>query len=322
MADLAVVPSELIDDNGQVLRSLIKKHVERQGWGEQCWHWIEEHVHFYDTLVDRIVAGYPSEAEELWEEVGYQDNALVKGEYFSLWAVGGDDYLQSLLPLDQLDVGVQFLPVEQIAPFRDKKVRILNGAHTALAQVGLQMGADTVGEAFAIPLVRVYIDELIYDEVLPTIDEDPAELRKFAEGILERFLNPYLHHHLRDIELNSISKWKARNLPVLLDRAEAGLESPRTLFALAALLALYSGRSDVPNFVPTDNPGVAEFISEALSSDDVIDEGVAAIISKYSLCEGASETLRDQVVTQTSQSVRRIFRVGMPQTLKELLERA
>lgn len=314
---LAVVPCELIEDNGQKLLELVIRHAKEAGWSSSFLTWLDESCHFYDTLVDRIVAGYPDDAAAIHEEIGEADHALVKGEYFSLWVIGGDDYLRTVLPLDQLDVGVKFLEKDHLAPFREKKVRILNGSHTALAQLGLLSGKETVREAFTDPQLRRYIETMVSEEVLPTIDEDDAELRQFAASILERFDNPYLKHRLADIELNSIAKWKSRNLPVLRDCWESGKEAPKTAFILAALLALYSGQV-AHDFQPRDEPGAVEFIRQTFVADE-LPVWVEGVISKFGLASELSDADAKKLIDVTAENVQCIISLGIRKAIATML---
>lgn len=269
-AGLAIVPCELIEANGTTLREYVVRHAGRAGWGEDFLTWLDRANEFYDTLVDRIVSGFPDDAPAIQAELGVTDNALVKGELFSLWVIGGDaERLRRALPLDRLGLGVEFVPREAVAPYRDKKVRVLNGCHTAMAALGPQLDAAIVRDAFADADLRRYLHTLIDTEVLPTIDGDSDALRGFAAAILERFDNPFLQHRLADISLNSSAKWKARNLPVLLDRWRAGQDAPLTVFSLAALLVLYSGQASAAGFVPRDDAAILDAVSAGFDADDV-----------------------------------------------------
>lgn len=252
---LSILCCELIEANGSTLREFVVRHAARAGWGADFLAWLDRANRFYDTLVDRIVSGFPAaEASALQAETGFADAALVKGELFSLWVLGGDPRIRDLLPLEDLDLGVTVVPADQVAAFRDKKVRILNGCHTALAMAGLQLDFATVDRAFDDPDLKSYLHSLLESEVLPTVAGDAGDLRAFATAILERFANPALRHRLADISLNSVAKWQARNLPVVLERWQQGAEAPLSMFALALLLVLYSGHVD--GFEPRDEPAV------------------------------------------------------------------
>lgn len=269
-AGLSILCCELIEQNGETLRRYVVRHAEGAGWGEEFLAWLDRANHFYDTLVDRIVSGFPADdAAALYAEIGFEDRALVKGEFFSLWVIGGDPQIRELLPLDQLDLGVGFVPREEVGPFREKKVRVLNGCHTAMALLGLQLGHETVGEAFTDPDLRLLLTTMVETEILPTIPGEAEALRRFAAAILERFDNPYLKHRLADIALNSAAKWRARNLPVVLDRWAAGQEAPLSVLSLAALLVLYSGHSARADFTPRDEPDAVATVRDAYDPDDL-----------------------------------------------------
>ncbi|HEY3409379.1 MAG TPA: tagaturonate reductase [Propionicimonas sp.] len=315
-AGLAILCCELIEANGENLRGYVVRHAERAGWGEGFLSWLERANHFYDTLVDRIVSGFPADdAAGLQQEVGFEDRALVKGEFFALWVIGGDPGIRELLPLDQLGLGVSFVPRDEVGPFRDKKVRILNGCHTAMSQLGLQIGTEIVGEAFADADLRRYLTTLISDEVLPTIEGDPATLRRFAAAILERFDNPYLKHRLADINLNSVSKWKARNLPVVLDRWREGHSACLSVFSLAALLVLYSGHSANPEFTPRDEAVYLEAIRGNFSPS-APDAWVSASLDAIGLGE-LPESVR--LATEVTAAAASILRDGPRLALRQLL---
>ena len=311
-AGLSILACELIENNGDTLRRFVVRHAERAGWGAPFLAWLSEHNHFYDTLVDRIVSGFPAdEAPALHAELGYADRALVKGELFSLWVVGGDPRIRALLPLDGLDLGVTVLPRTEVAAFRDKKVRILNGCHTALAMAGLQLGFSTVDQAFADADVRAYLDALIETEVLPTIAGDRDELRTFAASILERFANRSLHHRLADIALNSVAKWQARNLPVVLDRWRDGAGAPLSEFGLAGLLALYSGR--IPGLEPRDDAAVVGTIREAFEATST-----AAAVTAALLALDVDDATRDRLAAEVTPLLADILAAGPRTALRSV----
>ncbi|MDR1633173.1 MAG: tagaturonate reductase [Dysgonamonadaceae bacterium] len=265
---LLIICCELIENNGSTLREFVFKHAEYNHLDADFIHWVKTACHFYDTLVDRIVPGFPRETiNEIKEEIGFNDNLVVKGEYFHVWAIGGDAIIREKLPLDKAGLNVLFM--DDIKPFRAKKVRILNGSHTAMVPVALQLGCETVKDAFNTPEIEKFINQMVETEVLPAIDEDPEELKKFAAKILERFYNPFIKHYLKDISLNSLSKWEARNFPTLKDNVEKlKRDAPLTIFSFSALLALYSGKSSVA-FTPNDTPESVEFIQKTFNADDI-----------------------------------------------------
>ena len=254
---LCVICCELIEDNGSTLREYVLRHAAYNGLEPEFVEWVEQSCSFCDTLVDRIVPGFPSDSiGEIKEELGFDDNLVVKGELYHLWAIGGSDYkrVMELLPLDKAGLHVIFMP--SIKQFRDKKVRILNGSHTGMVTMALMMGCESVMEAFNTPAIEKFVNDMVAEEVIPMIDEDQAELKEFAASILERFYNPYIKHLLKSISLNSLSKWEARNYPTVKDNwFKAGRVAEHEAMTFAALLAYYSPKS---GFEPDD---VAEFVA-------------------------------------------------------------
>ncbi|MCL1800822.1 MAG: tagaturonate reductase [Promicromonosporaceae bacterium] len=285
---LRIVCCELIEDNGSTLREYVLRHARDNEFTPEVIEWIENACSFHDTLVDRIVPGYPrAEIESIWAELGVEDQVLVKGEYFGVWAIatgepgGSGEIIREVLPLDKAGEPVIFMP--DIRGFRAKKVKILNGLHTAMTQVGLLRGRAEVRETVEDLDIATYLGHLLHGEVLPSIAEyhdadSQAELMEFADKITERFRNPFLKHKLSDIALNSISKWQARNLPVALSARERGEEAPATVFALAALAVLVSGagfdaeRVKKSGFEPKDDPELLEVIRGAFPGADATNE--------------------------------------------------
>ena len=259
---------ELIEDNGSTLKEYVIRHAREAKLGEDFIRWVESYCVFADTLVDRIVTGAPGdEAETLREKLGYDDKAIVMGELYHLWVIRGDGVmrLKEELPLDKTGLNVTFMP--SIKEFRDKKVRILNGSHTALTPIGLLAGCETVRDAFETPEIKTFINSMMEWEVLPAIGGDLIELRKFADGILERFLNPYLKHYLKSIALNSLSKWETRNFCTAADlMLKYGRKADHELFSFAALLALYAPDS---GFIPEDHQDHVDLIRRVWNDNDL-----------------------------------------------------
>ncbi|GIF23548.1 tagaturonate reductase [Actinoplanes tereljensis] len=238
---LSFLPCELIEDNGATLRSLVVRHAREAALAPQFVDWVTEHCRFYDTIVDRIVPGLPEpEAAELRASLGFDDRLIVRGEHYADWAIAGGPAIRDEFPLDRAGLPVRFMP--DIRPYRERKVRILNGTHTAMAAVGPLLGCHTVRDAVQHPAVGAYLHHLLQDEVLPSLpSEDPEELRQYTTAILDRFRNPALHHLLADIRLNALAKWRTRNLPVVLDAWSQGRRADLGIFAFACLLTSYAG---------------------------------------------------------------------------------
>ena len=315
---LLIICCELIEDNGSTLREYVLKYAEYNNLSADFINWVKTSCHFYDTLVDRIVPGFPRETiNEIKEEIGFDDNLVVKGEYFHVWAIGGDPVIKEKLPLDKAGLNVLFM--DDIRPFRAKKVRILNGAHTAMVQVAMQMGCETVMDAFNTPLVEKYINTMVDSEVLPGIGEDMTELRVFSAKILERFYNPYIKHYLKDISLNSLSKWEARDYPTVCDNsAKLGKLAKLTTFSFAALLVLYSGKSEAKNFTPNDTPEFVEFIQKTYDANNI--EGwVNGIVNNKQIWKENFSSVPG-FIEAVSTDVNLILNKGMKSALEEILK--
>ncbi len=238
---LIILPVELIDDNGIHLKECVLKLAELWKLEEGFISWIHEACVFTSTLVDRIVTGYPrDEAEELCKEFGYQDNLIVTGEPFALWVIESAKDISGELPLPQ--VGLPVIFTDNQKPYKQRKVRILNGAHTSFVLASYLCGNDIVLQSIQDELILNFIKATIFEEVIPTLTLPKQELEEFAQAVLTRFNNPYVKHAHLSISLNSVSKWRARCMPSFLEYIEKTGKLPVHLtFSLAALMAFYTG---------------------------------------------------------------------------------
>lgn len=234
-----IIPCELIDYNGDALHELVLRYAQEWALPVEFVTWLNESNTFCSTLVDRIVTGYPrDEAAAIEAELGYKDGFLDTAEHFYLFVIQGPKSLASELRLDKLSLNV--LIVDDIKPYKERKVAILNGAHTALVPVAYQAGLDTVGEAMNDAEICAFVEKAIYDEIIPVLDLPRDELESFASAVTGRFRNPYIKHQLLSIALNGMTKFRTRILPQLLAGQKATGKLPARLsFALAALIAFY-----------------------------------------------------------------------------------
>lgn len=237
---LIMLPVELIDDNGIHLKECVLKQADNWGLEEGFKTWLNEACVFTSTLVDRIITGYPrEEAPKLWQEWGYEDDNIVTGEPFALWVIESDKDISKELPLPAAGLPVIFTDDQK--PYKQRKVRILNGAHTSFVLASYLAGNDYVLQSMQDKLVFDFMYHTIYDEVIPTLTLPKQDLEDFAQAVITRFNNPYVKHALLSISLNSVSKWRARCLPSLLGYVEKTGELPAHLtFSIAALMAFYS----------------------------------------------------------------------------------
>lgn len=241
---IIMLSCELIDNNGKELLSCVDQYITDWKLEEGFRTWIHEKNQFCSTLVDRIVPGRIRDREELEaleKENGYHDELIDVGECFGVWMIEGPKELEEKLPFQKAGLNVHV--VSDVTPYKHRKVRILNGAHTGFVLGAYLAGFQIVRDCMHDETVRGFMDKLLYDEVIPTLTQelDEKELKEFAAAVADRFNNPFVDHELMSISLNSSSKWKARNLPSLLAYVEEKKELPACLvMSLAAYIAFYS----------------------------------------------------------------------------------
>lgn len=250
-------PCELIDRNGDCLKECILKYAEDWDYGSDFCDWINNENYFTNTLVDRIVTGYPrNDADEMCRQYGVQDNIIDTAEIFHLWVIEGDKKLGEEIPFHK--IGLNVLWTDDVNPYKKRKVRILNGAHTMMVPAAYLAGIRTVKDAMDNETIFSFMKQGLFEEIIPTIDMPKDELVQFANDVIERFRNPFIEHYLISIALNSVSKFKVRVLPSLLGYIEKTGDEPKCLvFSLAALIAFY--KTDDAN----DDVSVMEFMKNA-----------------------------------------------------------
>jgi tagaturonate reductase len=258
---LVFLPCELIEANGRTLRRHALSTAERWGFGPDFLAWVENRCLFLDTLVDRIVPGFPAaEAEGLFSEWGYRDPLAVAAEPFHLWVIEGD--LAAEWPLAA--AGLNVVWTRDLRPYREAKVRMLNGAHTGVALAAYLSGLDTVGETVGDPQFAGYLERLMFREIAPRVNLPAAEREAYGRTVLERFANPFLRHELIAIALNSISKWNTRLKPTLKDAVAIEGRAPDLVaFSFAALLWFYRGKADRGRYPMRDDAGALALIAAA-----------------------------------------------------------
>jgi tagaturonate reductase len=264
-----LIPCELIEKNGSALKAIIFQYIDQWKLSVEFRNWVSNHITFCNTLVDRIVPGFPKETiHEIQNRLGFEDNLVVTAEPFLLWVIEGPEKVRQALRLDQVDLQVKF--VSDLTPYRTRKVRILNGAHTALVPVAYLYGLRTVRESVENPVIGNFIKRVIYHEIIPTLDLPVSELKQFADDVLERFQNPYIKHELSSIALNSISKFKTRVLPSIVEFNTRNKTLPESLlFSLAALIQFYKGDFNGEKLPVQDSADIISFFEETWKQPDL-----------------------------------------------------
>ena len=266
---------ELIDHNADYLKEYVLKYAELWGLGEDFKRWIESENHFCNTLVDRICTGYPKdEAEELCRELGCEDRLLNTAEIFHLWVIEGN--FEDEFPLKK--AGINVIWADDVTPYKKRKVRILNGAHTSMVLAARLYGLSTVKECLDNENVCGVLKKTLDEEIIPTLGSNDED-KVFGAAVLERFANPFVKHQLLSIALNSVSKFKARVLPTILEyREKFGALPKRLTMSLAALIEFY--RTDEAN----DGEEIVKFmktasVKEILSRSDYWGENLSFMLS-------------------------------------------
>jgi len=287
---LVILPVELIDDNGIELERCVNEFITLWKLPEDFRTWVKESCNFCSTLVDRIVTGYPrGHEEEIWQELGYEDRLVVTAEPFALWVIESQKDLSEELPF--VKAGLPVIYTDNQKPYKQRKVRILNGAHTSFVLASYLCGNNIVRESMEDKLIRDFMNATIFDEVIPTLTLPKQDLLDFADAVIGRFNNPYVDHALLSISLNSVSKWKARCMPSFTEYIRLKGENPKHLtFSLAALMAFYTsdklegsaliGNRNGEEYKIMDDLAVLEFFKD--NSGKPTEEFVKAFLAKES----------------------------------------
>lgn len=251
------LPCELIEKNGQTLKKYVLEYAKLWNLGTDFEKWVGNKNIFCNTLVDRIVTGYPRD-EKI--DLGYEDNMLDTSEIFHLWVIEAKDDEQKILknefPFEKAELNI--IVTDNLDRYRTRKVQILNGAHTSMIPYALLSKIETVGECMKDEKMSRFVKECVFDEIIPTLDLPEDELIDYANNVFERFSNPYIKHMCSSIALNSVSKFKVRVLPSITEYIKRKGEMPkRLLFSFARLIEFY--KTDMPN----DDKDVMKFMKES-----------------------------------------------------------
>ncbi len=274
-----ILACELIDNNGKELEKCVLAHAADWNLGEEFIAWIKDENIFCSTLVDRIVTGFPRhEAAKMNEENGYEDNTLDTGEIFGVWVIEGPQSICDELPFKE--AGLPIIVTDDHKPYKERKVRILNGAHTSMVLGAFLAGQDIVRDCMYDETILNYMNEAIYNEIIPTLSLSEEDCKEFAAAVTERFKNPFIDHELLAISLNSTAKWKARVMPSLLGYVEKFGTLPKALTtSLASYIAFYRGNELTKDGLKGVNPTTKK---EYTIKDD------AAVLEFYAQNQGKS----------------------------------
>ena len=241
---IIMLACELIDNNGKELLKCVNQYIDQWGLEEGFKKYVNEDCTFCGSLVDRIVPGRirdPQEVAELEQKHGYADPLLDVGEVFGLWVIEGDPKLNDVLPFRKAGLEDKVFVAPDMTPYKKRKVRILNGAHTGFVLGAYLGGHDIVRECMGDATVLGFMNKMLLEEIVPILPLDQEDCKNFAAAVQDRFNNPFVNHELMSISLNSTSKWRARNMPSFLEYIEAKGQLPKCLtMSFAAYIAFFS----------------------------------------------------------------------------------
>ena len=278
-----ILPCELVEQNGDRLKQLILQYADLWQLEPAFKTWIESSNQFCNTLVDRIVVGFPkTNSDVVLESIGFNDQLLIEGEQYHSWVIEAPQSLQDELPVQKTNLNVKI--VDDVELYRQTKVRILNGAHTSMMPIGYMLGLETVQQAIEHPWLGQFIHDELYTEIIPAFDNPDDNLRKFADDVLNRFRNPFIRHPLISIALYSISKFRIRLVPSLLAyHARFHKLPPHIVFAFAALIRFYKGEWNGVAIPLNDDPTIIAWFDEQWKSAKEIRTLVENVLANESL---------------------------------------
>lgn len=317
-----ILPCELIDYNGEELKRIILQYIKLWNLSGDFCEWIETANTFCSTLVDRIVTGYPhDEAEELQKELGYKDQFMVTGEYFHLFVIQGPQFVADELKIAGSGLNIEI--VDDLKPYKERKVGILNGSHTALVPVAYLSGIELVKDAVSEPLLEKYLAKLLDEEIIPSLGMPVDYLEEFAKSVIGRFKNPFINHKLLDISLNSMTKFKTRLLPQFLAYYKNNSSIPPLMsLSLAALICFYKGESNGKKHVLKDDQYLLDLYADLWDSSELTQDRAKEIAGRVLELEdhwGISLLSLDGLLEKVAADIFSIMDNGMEETLKGYL---
>jgi len=310
---------ELIFHNGTELKKCIEQYIALWNLGDEFKNWFENACGVYCTLVDRIVPGYPRDTiNEILDKVHLEDKMVVKAEIFHLWVIEAPESVAKEFPADKAGLNVLFVPSEK--PYHDRKVTLLNGPHSVLAPVGYLSGFDMVRECVEDEVIGKYVHQVMYTELLETLDLPKAELEKFASDVLDRFRNPFVKHFVTSIMLNSFPKFKTRDLPGLKIYLDRKGELPKGLvLGLAGIITYYKGgKHGEEEIVPNDDQAILDLLTELWKSGDVKAVAQGVLAAEFIWGEDLNQIAG--LTAQLTENLKSIQEKGMLETVKKIVQ--
>ncbi len=319
-----ILPVELIENNGAVLKSIVLRYADEWTLGSDFISYVRDDCKFCSTLVDRIVTGFPqNDAQSVFEKLGCEDKLAVACEPYISWVIEGREEWKDIFPAHKIFESVKW--VDDISPYRERKVKILNGAHTMSVLAAYLCGYKIVRDMMHDDDFSLYLNSAIDNEIIPTINMEKSELEDFKSSVFERFCNPFIDHKLLDISLNSVSKFRARCLGTILQYIEKNGTAPKLLsFAFAALIKFYDGsfeengdfiaKSDFGDYCVRDSKEVLSQFEYAHKTEDPVYE-----ILKNENMWGSDLTSISDLYSKVAECYNDVEKFGVRQALRKVL---
>lgn len=317
---LTIIPCELINYNSDTLKKIILDYVKLWDFSEGFKNWVLNACTFHNTLVDRIVPGYPKDQIEAYhKQLDYEDKLIVSAETFFLWVIEGGVELKKKLPFHKTGLDVKI--VNDMQPFRTRKVRILNGAHTAMVPFSILYGNETVKESVDESFTGPFIRSAVFNEIIPTLDMEKAELVAFAGAVFDRFRNPFIKHQLSSIALNSVSKFKVRVLPSLLEYIKRKNSLPvHLVFAFACLIRFYKGNWKGQDLPVNDDADIMAEMAGIWNSGSSVEKVAEQVLQKKDYW-GEDLTVVPQLQEAVTYALQYIDEVGIQEGFANFKEK-
>lgn len=311
---LHILACELIDNNGEKLKNILNELSVLKGYDEEFIKWLNKYNYFYNTLVDRIVPGYPYDMKEEYEKMlGYEDDFMVKGEVFHLWVIEDKVGIKNKFDIRDRDLNVLF--VNDIRKYKDIKVKVLNGAHTCIFSIAYMYGLDTIYQCVNNDYILKFLKTFLYDEVKSALLMDEDIVNKYIESTIERFNNPFIKHNVLDISLNSLTKFKTRIYDTILVNLNNKVFCKCALFSLTSLIAFYLLHEDK---IKDNEEYLKEFCKFRKMFKNNIESSKEIIISFLKMPHFEIDlSVNEEVVDYMAYYLLKIFKDGMKLTLEE-----
>lgn len=301
---LIILPCELVEKNASALKACVLKYASHWNLPLNFSSWINSHCVFYNTLVDRIVSGFPKDCEFAID--GKPDKLAVAAEPYHLWAIEAPQSLSEELPFDKAGLNVIF--TSDVSIYRQRKVTLLNAPHTLISPIGLSMGLESVAEAISETRISKYAKKLIFDELALKFPKEEA--LAFGESVLERFKNPFLKHELKSIATNIIAKCSARVASAMSYYTKNKSVAPKAIcLGLAANIAYLMKHRELLN------PDESKALCICKNVDDFSKKTLELIFKEQSIPRDKYCICEELILKYAN----KICDTGMKKTLEEFL---